>query len=276
MKNGKLILILLLLLVHFAYGATNYYELLGVKTDATPEQIKAAYKIKIQKFHPDRMGPSTEPIAKILNAAVRTLTDDDKRSEYDRKIGVVSPRSQGPNKAPRQGENGAGYNSKKYSEVYKDAKPWSPPEMKTATFGNKPQVGPEGKFQFENFDSKKTPSTLKVDSAGRVLFPELKGEKSEAAKATVNTTPPPPSPSVPSSTSVQSTSPDSMKNSVLSTVPGEDRTRRVVGEIDDSYKHPSPKAPQVSKAYQAVKNVGDCQIREDEIEAILRGPLKPN
>lgn len=62
----------------------NYYELLGVKNDASKEVIKNAYKLQIKKWHPDR-NKSSEAIevTKKLNIAREVLLDDDKRREYD-------------------------------------------------------------------------------------------------------------------------------------------------------------------------------------------------
>ena len=33
----------------------NYYDVLGVPRDATPEQIRTAYRALVQLFHPDRL-----------------------------------------------------------------------------------------------------------------------------------------------------------------------------------------------------------------------------
>ncbi|BAK36436.1 chaperone protein DnaJ [Microlunatus phosphovorus NM-1] len=65
--------------------STDYYEILGVPRDATPEQIKKAYRRKAMKLHPD---VATEPDAgeqfKKVAEAYEVLGDAKKRDLYDR------------------------------------------------------------------------------------------------------------------------------------------------------------------------------------------------
>lgn len=60
----------------------NYYEVLGVACDATPEEIKAAFRAKRGALHPDREGGDAEAMA-ALNAAHSTLSDPEQRARYD-------------------------------------------------------------------------------------------------------------------------------------------------------------------------------------------------
>ncbi|MBA8795840.1 molecular chaperone DnaJ [Friedmanniella endophytica] len=64
---------------------TDYYETLGVARDATPEQIKKAYRQKARQMHPD---VATEPDAgekfKAVAEAYEVLGDERKREIYDR------------------------------------------------------------------------------------------------------------------------------------------------------------------------------------------------
>jgi len=64
---------------------SDLYEVLGVPKDASPEQIKKAYRELAFKYHPDRNPDSTaaEEKFKLVNEAYSTLSDPDKKSRYD-------------------------------------------------------------------------------------------------------------------------------------------------------------------------------------------------
>lgn len=64
----------------------DYYEILGVDKNATKDDIKKAYKKLALKFHPDRNkgDKDSEEKFKEVGEAYSVLSDDNKRSKYDR------------------------------------------------------------------------------------------------------------------------------------------------------------------------------------------------
>jgi len=67
----------------------NYYDLLGIKTKASPEQIRQAYLNNIKQWHPDVNPGRTEEAekqTKILNQAYFVLSDPARRKNYDRML----------------------------------------------------------------------------------------------------------------------------------------------------------------------------------------------
>jgi len=64
---------------------TDYYQILEVSQNATPEEIKKAYRKKALKFHPDKNpgDNSAEKRFKEVSEAYEVLGDDNKRQIYD-------------------------------------------------------------------------------------------------------------------------------------------------------------------------------------------------
>ncbi|NTW28504.1 MAG: molecular chaperone DnaJ [Coriobacteriia bacterium] len=59
----------------------NYYDLLGIKKDATADEVKKAFRRLARKHHPDAGGD--EEKFKEINEAYEVLSDAEKRAQYD-------------------------------------------------------------------------------------------------------------------------------------------------------------------------------------------------
>jgi molecular chaperone DnaJ len=60
----------------------DYYEVLGVKKDASPDEIKKAFRRSAVQYHPDKEG-GDEAKFKEVNEAYEVLKDTSKRQRYD-------------------------------------------------------------------------------------------------------------------------------------------------------------------------------------------------
>lgn len=67
---------------------TNYYHVLGLSEDATPEEIKAAFKRLAVKYHPDKHPGKSEMEEKFkeINRAHQVLSDEYEKARFDLKL----------------------------------------------------------------------------------------------------------------------------------------------------------------------------------------------
>ena len=68
----------------------NYYEILQIDKNASPEVIEKVYKILAKKYHPDLQSEENklkaESILKEINEAYSVLSDPSKKLEYDQNL----------------------------------------------------------------------------------------------------------------------------------------------------------------------------------------------
>jgi hypothetical protein len=62
----------------------NYYEILGVKINATPEEIKKNFRELAKKTHPDKTKEDSEQEMIKINKAYEILSDVESKEKYDK------------------------------------------------------------------------------------------------------------------------------------------------------------------------------------------------
>ena len=63
----------------------DYYEILGVQKNASPDDLKSAFRGLARQYHPDvNKAPDAEERFKEINEAYAVLSDQEKRAAYDR------------------------------------------------------------------------------------------------------------------------------------------------------------------------------------------------
>lgn len=104
--------------------AKDLYEILGVKRDASADELKKAYRKLAMKYHPDQNkdNPEAETKFKDINHAYDILKDDQKRAAYDRFGEAAFDGSMGGGGGPRGGaqgfHGGGGFGG--FSDIFED------------------------------------------------------------------------------------------------------------------------------------------------------------
>ena len=62
----------------------NYYEILGVEMDASPEEIKKNFRELAKKTHPDKTKEDSEEEMMKINKAYEVLSDKTSKEKYDK------------------------------------------------------------------------------------------------------------------------------------------------------------------------------------------------
>lgn len=91
----------------------TFYDILGVKDDASKDEIKKAFRSLAKKYHPDRNKGNVESERRFkeISEAYETLFDEGKRNEYDmmRRYGAFGGGGAHPGGFQSQGFPGGGF-----------------------------------------------------------------------------------------------------------------------------------------------------------------------
>ncbi|QMU53547.1 MAG: DnaJ domain-containing protein [Nitrosopumilus sp.] len=66
----------------------NYYDIIGVSKNSTPDEIKKKFRELAKKTHPDKTKEDSEDKMAELNKAYEVLSDKELREKYDRYLNV--------------------------------------------------------------------------------------------------------------------------------------------------------------------------------------------
>ncbi|XP_015362241.1 dnaJ homolog subfamily B member 8 [Marmota marmota marmota] len=100
----------------------NYYEVLGVQSSASPEDIKKAYRKLALRWHPDKNPDNKEEAEKKfkqVSEAYEVLSDSKKRSLYDR-AGCDSWRAGGGASTPYNSPFDMGYTFRNPEDIFRE------------------------------------------------------------------------------------------------------------------------------------------------------------
>ena len=94
--------------------AKDYYNTLGISKGASDGEIKKAYRKLAHKYHPDKKG-GDEKKFKEINEAYQTLSDKQKRGQYDQFGSTFEQAGAGA------GAGGAGFGGFDFSDIFRRA-----------------------------------------------------------------------------------------------------------------------------------------------------------
>ena len=141
----------------------NYYEILGVSTNATEQEIRTSYIEKIKKYHPDTFDGDksfAEKQTSLITEAYTTLKDETLRKRYDLRNNISSTSPKQTSNPQQQQKPSA----KKKTEKAQKTKPQNEQKedtIKTDKKAKKQQKGQEKPVQNDKNKAKKPKYTKK-------------------------------------------------------------------------------------------------------------------
>ena len=99
----------------------NYYEILGVNSDASADELKSAYRKLARTYHPDIAGESGVEKFKDIMEAYETLSDETKRKRYDILRGIFNYNKSTTDRTTQKEAQKAYRQSKNQEDIIKEA-----------------------------------------------------------------------------------------------------------------------------------------------------------
>lgn len=115
----------------------DYYKRLGVKSDASYEEIRRAYLQLSKKYHPDMYGGThthAEAVFKEIQEAYQTLSDNDKRSFYDNQLDLYNNPPQAIYRPPEEPKPTYQYSAHAQTPYAANQRPYRQPVAKVNVF----------------------------------------------------------------------------------------------------------------------------------------------
>lgn len=203
MKLKLIFLTIIFLFSQITFAVTDYYQILGVSRNASQEEIKAAYRKLIRKYHPDLNGNSktSTEITKKINEAYQNLENETVRARHDADLKnqpkpKASERPQAAEKSSASPFRKVDPNAEEVFRGTTGRSSWegdSPRTKGSQTFDE----ARARKFEWEDFDkpkAKQEPEKPKAQAQqqqqqqARTEAPKAEAPKAEAPRASTTTT----------------------------------------------------------------------------------------
>lgn len=115
-----LVLVVIGILLPITAYAESFYEVLGVPQNANEKTIRKKYYELAKKYHPDKADPdkATEEIIAKINSAYETLSDAEKRREYDHNLKYGRDPNSSPFGSRHHGGHGHGFGQSRQRYTY--------------------------------------------------------------------------------------------------------------------------------------------------------------
>jgi hypothetical protein len=88
-----------------AFLQYDHYKVLGIDRDASPEQVKRAYRTLVKRCHPDlNPSPRAARVFRAVHEAYTVLSNEDDRARYDDRLRFYreAPPASAPTRQPRR------------------------------------------------------------------------------------------------------------------------------------------------------------------------------